>query len=664
MKRKIIISILFFTIFFSTPFSVFAQGASNLNPDKLKLQVPIENLTEFGGVKEVPCTLKGNENETCYQIPWIAEYLGAVFNYVFGIGAVLAVLMLMVAGVGYILAGANIPLLQKSKDAMWTSVYGLALMLGVYLILMIINPELLKLKTTEVIKVKETKILSEFCSDIKAQYNDAITIGDTGGKKCGDTTSVALASKTADYKINKNTCVINTCPDPKNGCVNLQNLVSGINKYLLYQTDAIKNFVKNLSSLQYQCLPVYAQGSITTMGEDIVLKLIDLGLNNPGETYLDYIALYENEVFSAADLTGYDNAVGASDYSNGNRSYNIFRPSADPNYLTADNYYLQIEINDPGSALRPTWDDTYRIDSLGNPIGISGSACCTYKCAGEGKFTVAKDCQWLTKNMLNIGAVKVDIDANKFFCGTTPLQESVNSLGDDYEVDECGDAFGASAVGEACGSDTDCRSGDCETYKVANSLNAQSRCECDDINDCGKNEFCKTNLGTWNLCLSSNKKPVGGDCGAEGNDECLSNNCYNGICQCGSTSDCPIGEVCQKFSDKPNVCIKALAIGESCVDNWQCVSDDCESDSWYDIGSDTKRCQCNNDKECGGGFVCVDVEENCGWNYCVSKNILVPSINENESFPDGKGLCDDKEVCASKKCNYDWGLNDCNACEP
>lgn len=74
----------------------------------------------------------------------LVQYINAAFNLALGVGALLAVLMIVYGGFEYIFSGV----LEGKKNGrarIQQALYGLALLILVYLILYIINPQIVNL---------------------------------------------------------------------------------------------------------------------------------------------------------------------------------------------------------------------------------------------------------------------------------------------------------------------------------------------------------------------------------------------------------------------------------------------------------------------------------------------------------------------------------------
>jgi len=122
-------------------------------------QTPIPGLAKLSTIN---CT------STC-EISWISEYIFAIYTYGLTIVGVIAVLILMAAGVLWIVSGGDSGKISKAKDMIVGSVTGLLLLVSMSLLLTYINPNLTQQKAislevvkavnfddTEVISVSET----------------------------------------------------------------------------------------------------------------------------------------------------------------------------------------------------------------------------------------------------------------------------------------------------------------------------------------------------------------------------------------------------------------------------------------------------------------------------------------------------------------------------
>lgn len=111
-------------------------------------QVKIPGLERLS---EVDCS-----NGVC-KIPWISEYSFGVYSFALNIASILAVLILMAAGVIWIVSGGDQGKITTAKNMITGSVTGLILLVGANLILSFINPDLVKLKSLELAYIEPLK---------------------------------------------------------------------------------------------------------------------------------------------------------------------------------------------------------------------------------------------------------------------------------------------------------------------------------------------------------------------------------------------------------------------------------------------------------------------------------------------------------------------------
>ena len=114
-----------------------ASAKFNL-PDYV-FQIPIGSLSKLTAID---CS-----NSSKCEIPWIAQYISAVYNYGLSIGGIIAVLILMAAGLLWIVSGGDSNKINQAKKMIIGSVTGLILFIGMYVFLGFINPDLNNLKS-------------------------------------------------------------------------------------------------------------------------------------------------------------------------------------------------------------------------------------------------------------------------------------------------------------------------------------------------------------------------------------------------------------------------------------------------------------------------------------------------------------------------------------
>ncbi len=107
------------------------------------LQVSIPGLGNFS---KITCN---DASQSC-PIPWMAEYIKALFKYGIIIIGLLAVIIMMIAGVIWLTAGGNSEQLGQARQMIKASLFGAVLAACSYLILFLINPNLTVLRSIDV----------------------------------------------------------------------------------------------------------------------------------------------------------------------------------------------------------------------------------------------------------------------------------------------------------------------------------------------------------------------------------------------------------------------------------------------------------------------------------------------------------------------------------
>ncbi|MCD4761638.1 hypothetical protein K8R32_01640, partial [bacterium] len=76
----------------------------------------------------------------------IEEYIAEIYKYAIGAVGILATVVMMIGGIVWITAGGNAAKIGEAKAWIGAALSGLVLMLTSYMILNIVNPDLVKLK--------------------------------------------------------------------------------------------------------------------------------------------------------------------------------------------------------------------------------------------------------------------------------------------------------------------------------------------------------------------------------------------------------------------------------------------------------------------------------------------------------------------------------------
>lgn len=468
---------------------------NNKNLDvRNQLRVPFPQWEDLGKPTWEPCADSTDANpKLCMRIPWIAKYIGNLYKYGIVIGSILAVMMIMIGGVIYMTGGANPTMITRGKEYIVGAVTGIILLLGSYILLNTINPDLINLKTIDVEVVKEQMVPPDDCESIIANDNpklkDKLTVSNypSSGQTCGDKFDVQVNEKfKGNFQIDNNyKCTGTRCSAADKGCTNQ---ISG----------------------KYECVPVLVFGNIEHYMDNDFAKFSEAfggnaahSITTRGSTaYVKYVEFREN------DQTGYDDEMGNSHFTKADKKYVIARPSGWSPASNVDHYYLQIEVNDIyGGVLGMTYDDKYYVDKNGKPIAITSiplksiNQCCIAKCTGKQTYELtAADCNdiLIKKSDLVSKVVQVDtIDTNNFYCEAA-LADSKDADGVYYNVERCDHAKFGKSVGTSCANDRDCGSLDCN--------GSAQKCECNNDGDCNVGFVCEQRNTDFNQCVAGKKK--------------------------------------------------------------------------------------------------------------------------------------------------------------
>ena len=111
-----------------------------------KISIPIPELPEWAEIDVTP----GSQ----VNVPYIAQYIIALYKYALVIGSIMAVMALMAGGIMYMMGGMNATLITKAKTLIFGSISGIIILISSYLVLNIINPNLTKLTAIQIETIK------------------------------------------------------------------------------------------------------------------------------------------------------------------------------------------------------------------------------------------------------------------------------------------------------------------------------------------------------------------------------------------------------------------------------------------------------------------------------------------------------------------------------
>ena len=150
IRTVVLPTILFAMLFGATPYALatpadtieFIAGKREFMSPRLSVDIPY---VSFHAV---------SFNEGAYDIPWLANYITGVYSYAVSIAALLAGVMFVIGGFYYLTAGGDASRVQKGKERIADAIIGLFLVVGSYMLLITINPNLVTLTSLSIKKVE------------------------------------------------------------------------------------------------------------------------------------------------------------------------------------------------------------------------------------------------------------------------------------------------------------------------------------------------------------------------------------------------------------------------------------------------------------------------------------------------------------------------------
>lgn len=119
------------------------------------------------------------------DIPFLAQYISAVYTYALGIIVTIATVMVVIGGLKWMLARGDSGKVSEAKETLSRAVIGVLLALGSYAILSLLNPELVNLRALRIQLIMRDEVDEELM-DTRAETFDAVaTGGGTVGRSSG-----------------------------------------------------------------------------------------------------------------------------------------------------------------------------------------------------------------------------------------------------------------------------------------------------------------------------------------------------------------------------------------------------------------------------------------------------------------------------------------------
>lgn len=137
------------------------------------LEIPLPTLPSFSEFTDL--TLQGEAPNRYLWIPWIGQYIAAIYKYAIGIVGILAGIMIVVGGLLWLTAGGSAERVSTAKSFIESSLVGLVIALTSYMLLYVINPNLVgfeSLKVKYVERIPTNEIVSNLLSTTETFTGD------------------------------------------------------------------------------------------------------------------------------------------------------------------------------------------------------------------------------------------------------------------------------------------------------------------------------------------------------------------------------------------------------------------------------------------------------------------------------------------------------------
>jgi len=252
MKIKILLALVSFSLL--TPVYVLAADYK-LAPEFNTLCWKLDdcNLNRAYFLNKTPEELKGNKDgwlqgeDPCTGSEWgkclpagqtkttiafagkksftdIGDFLKYNYNIGLGIAGILAVIMIVVAGIQWVTSGGNSEMISSAKKRIGGALIGLLIAYLSYTILNIVNPALVNLRLPQVYMIRPIKTVPRFCKDIESASTTKFAFaGEPGAVVSKDTFPKA---KMEDMKMEQMECGKQYFPDGGAGITCMGNACS------------------------------------------------------------------------------------------------------------------------------------------------------------------------------------------------------------------------------------------------------------------------------------------------------------------------------------------------------------------------------------------------------------------------------------------------------
>ena len=164
---------------------------------ELQISIPGLKLTPSSTIE----TTANDDGSYSVTIPWLSEYLLAIYNYGLAVAGILAAIVLMAGGVLWLISGGDASKITQAKELITGSITGLIILMSSYLILSQINPDLTKLNPIKIGTIKKIDLVAEGSDSDNNVVTTASCLSDS---ELTGITGLVATSNVSDPRLSKN----------------------------------------------------------------------------------------------------------------------------------------------------------------------------------------------------------------------------------------------------------------------------------------------------------------------------------------------------------------------------------------------------------------------------------------------------------------------------
>ncbi|NQU77221.1 hypothetical protein HQ544_00835 [Candidatus Falkowbacteria bacterium] len=294
----------------------------------------------------------------------LVDYIVTFFTWGVRAIAVIAIIMIMIAGISWMTAVGNAARIDEAKAKIRNSIAGLLLLLGSVFLFSFISPKLTNLNTLNIQMVPSISQSTLWCKNItgrgpfKLIATDNKNLPEDAKKELTYTPGVKTAEERKEEEIGTCGVKYSIDEDEENYC---------------FGDVCAKSQVCLQESLSgFYCRSCHVYGKTSGQRNAKKVRLLAVGLRSDEELNTFIKRIGYNNIITFITGTGYKN-IAESDVYNGSQfcllSEDIVNMKESPNAI---GYILEMKLNQWAGR-----DDWYLVDKFGNPVKVGGEAKCS-----------------------------------------------------------------------------------------------------------------------------------------------------------------------------------------------------------------------------------------------------------------------------------------------